>query len=33
MELASRARHAAEAGNRDEGLQVMQVHRLSEKLI
>jgi hypothetical protein len=26
MELASRARHAAEAGNRDKRLQVMQVH-------
>src|SRR4029077_4424350 len=26
MELASRTRHAAEPSNRDEGLQVMQVH-------
>jgi hypothetical protein len=33
MELASRARHAAEASNRDEGLQVMQVHLPSGKLM
>src|SRR5262249_58495265 len=33
MELASRARHAAEASNRDEGLQVMQVHLPSAKLM
>jgi hypothetical protein len=26
MELASRARHATEASNRNEGLQIMQVH-------
>jgi hypothetical protein len=33
VELASRARHAAKPGNRDESLQVMQVHRPSEKLM
>src|SRR4029077_13637949 len=31
MELAGRARHAAEASNRDEGLQVMQVHLVIRK--
>jgi hypothetical protein len=33
VELAGRARHAAKLGNRDESLQVMQVHRPSEKLM
>jgi hypothetical protein len=31
MELASRPRHAAEPGNRDKGLQVMQVHWVIRK--
>jgi hypothetical protein len=31
MKLASRARHAAEASNRDERLQVMQVHSFIRK--
>ena len=33
MELASRTRHPAEPGNRDEGLQVMQVHLAIKKLM
>jgi hypothetical protein len=31
MELASRARHTAEPGNRDEGLQVMKIHLIIKK--
>src|SRR5215468_9788050 len=31
MEFASRARYTAESGNRDKGLQVMQVHLIIRK--
>jgi len=33
MQLAGRARHPAELGNRYEGFQLVQVHRPSEKLM